>query len=216
MLRRYGLRGTYYASLGLAGTQAPTGEIFLKPQIPELLEVGHELGCHTYSHCHAWDTPPEEFEAAVMANAAALRTISPRSTFDTLAYPVSCPRPLTKRRVQKIFACCRGGGQRINVGTVDRNHLHAFFIEKSKGTDDWRAIIADNRRRRGWLIFATHAISEHPTPYGCTPRVFEEVVRCSVESGATILPVREAWARASAQCLKNGHESELGSLDTRV
>ena len=50
-----------------------------------------------------------------------------------------------------------------------------------------------NRRAGGWLVFSTHDISATPTPWGCTPGFFEDIVRCAVDSGARILPVAQAW-----------------------
>jgi len=53
-------------------------------------------------------------------------------------------------------------------------------------------VIDRNATSNGWLIFATHDVTEHHTPYGCTPEFFSEVVRCSIDSGARILPVADA------------------------
>jgi hypothetical protein len=71
--------------------------------------------------------------------------------------------------------------------------LKAFFLEQSR--DNFEAIkqtVEGNARAKGWLIFATHDVCDHPTLYGCRPSFFEEVVRYSVNSGATILPVSHA------------------------
>ena len=38
ILGRFGAKGTYYASFGLMGTTAPTGEIFITEDLPVLLE----------------------------------------------------------------------------------------------------------------------------------------------------------------------------------
>src|SRR5262245_43876365 len=57
LLERYGAVGTYYAALGLMGKIAPTGEMFHREDLQSLLERGHELGCHTFDHCHSYDTP---------------------------------------------------------------------------------------------------------------------------------------------------------------
>ena len=55
-----------------------------------------------------------------------------------------------------------------------------------------KGLIDQNRAARGWLIFATHDVSEAHTPFGVTPAFFEDVVRYAVQSGAQILPVAEA------------------------
>ena len=50
-----------------------------------------------------------------------------------------------------------------------------------------------NQMAGGWLILATHDVSETPTRYGCTPRFFEQVAHLALESGADVLPVSRAW-----------------------
>jgi peptidoglycan/xylan/chitin deacetylase (PgdA/CDA1 family) len=190
ILQQHGLAGTYYASLGLMGTDTPTGRIFAAGDLEKLVAQGHELGCHTYAHCHAWETPPARFEQSLIENQRALDRLLPGTVFRTLSYPISCARPQTKRLAQKYFAGCRGAGQSFNVGSTDLNYLNAFFLEQSR--DDFGAIqrvIDDNVLAGGWLIFATHDICRHPTSFGVTPALFSQVVRYAVQSGATILPV---------------------------
>src|SRR5258705_2465336 len=68
ILNRFGLAGTYYASFGLMGTQAPTGNIFVPEDLAVLRQQGHELGCHTFSHCHSWETATEDFESSIIRN----------------------------------------------------------------------------------------------------------------------------------------------------
>jgi len=193
ILNRYDLAGTYYASLGLAGQETATGRLFGSSDLKLIREHGHELGCHTFSHCHAWDTAPQVFERSIVANRAALGELFPGMTFETFAYPISVPRPLTKSRVADYFLCCRGGDQRFNVGTTDLNLLSAFFLEKSRNhLQPVKDVINRNRQARGWLILATHDISDDPTPFGCTPAYFEDVVQYAVRSDACILPVASA------------------------
>lgn len=196
ILKSYGVAGTYYASLGLMGSTAPTGKIFQPEDLRLLVEQGHELGCHTFHHTHASETQPDVFENEVLENRKALAALLPGARFETHSYPIGVPRPGTKRRIQKYFSCCRCAGQTFNAGTADLNYLSAFFIEKSRDNPDAiKKVIDQNRDARGWLIFATHDVAQDPTRYGCTPELFEEVVRYAVESGAVILPVYQALAK---------------------
>jgi peptidoglycan/xylan/chitin deacetylase (PgdA/CDA1 family) len=197
ILREHGFAGTYYASFGLMGRTAPTGEIFSAPDLKEFVRQGHEMGCHTFDHYDSWATSPAEFEASILRNQKELAELLPGASFTSLSYPISWPRPQTKRRMAKYFDCARGGGQSFNTGTVDLNYLQAFFIEQCKGDfNQIQQIIEANTRARGWLIFATHDVCGSPTRFGCTPEFFRRVVECAVESGAAILPVREALLRA--------------------
>lgn len=193
ILNRYGLAGTYYASLGLMGTETVSGRIFDSTDLALLCDHGHELGCHTFSHCDSWHTKTKLFERSIVENRLALRRALPKTEFRSFSYPISSPRPLTKKRTAKYFLSCRCGGQTFNTGVTDLNLLAAYFLEKTKERiEPVREIINRNRDARGWLIFATHDITANPSPFGCTPEFFEEVVRCAVASGARILPVSEA------------------------
>ena len=198
ILRQHGFSGTYYASFGLMGQQKSTVEIFRREDLEELLRQGHELACHTFDHCDSWEKTPAEFEASILKNRQAAAQHVPTVTLKSFSYPISCPRPATKRRVASFFECARGGGQTFNVGVVDLNYLEAFFIEQSR--DDFDAIkhiIDDNTQAIGWLIFATHDVSDNPTRFGCASALFERVVDYADKSGAHVLPVCDVADRVT-------------------
>lgn len=207
ILESYGFKGTYYASLGLAGQETASGQAFVLDDLSPLFERGHELGCHTFGHCHSWDTSPSAFEDSILANADALRALQPGVDFKTFSYPISMPRPFTKSKTARHFLCCRGGGQRANSGQVDLNQLSAFFLEQSRDSiQHIRDTIDQNQKQRGWLIFATHDISDDPTAFGCRPGFFEEVVRYAANSGALVLPVVQALEVLRAGTISGNRE----------
>lgn len=194
ILRSYGFRGTYYAALGLMGTRQPVGEIFSRQDLIDVMADGHELGCHTFSHCHSWNTPPAVFDKSIIDNAGALRELLPQASFKTHAYPLSGPRPDTKRRAAAHFSCCRAGGQWFNATVVDRGLLSAHFLERARNDpDSVKRLIDRNASACGWLIFATHDVGEAASDWGCSPRFMEDIVRYVSRSGSTVLPVSEAW-----------------------
>jgi hypothetical protein len=202
ILERFQIRGTYYASFGLIGTTGPTGPIFEPGDVKRLLERGHEIGSHTFDHCHSWDTSRNVFERSILKNDAALKSLVSNASFRTFAYPISPPRPLTKRQAARHFACCRGGGQIVNSGSTDLNYLHACFLEQTRNdVEIVKSLIDRNRQACGWLILATHDVDGNPTRYGCTPDFFESVVRYAVNSGSRILPVIEALDELQAPVL---------------
>lgn len=198
ILTANGLRGTYYVSLGLMDREIPAGRAFSRDDLEHVVAEGHELGCHTFDHCDAWETATSAFEKSIIANQRAIAQFLPGTAFQTLSYPINCPRPQTKRRAEKYFVCSRAGGQASNIAATDANSLRAFFLEKSNSNPEAvESLIADNWRQNGWLIFATHDVSGNPTPFGCTPEFFERIVRFARNSGSRILPVSEAW-----ECLR--------------
>ena len=70
------------------------------------------------------------------------------------------------------------------------NQLYSDSIPFSRVAD----LIARHVRPGRWLIFYTHDVRDTPSPYGCTPRYFEDAVRIAVDSGARIVTVADALA----------------------
>lgn len=193
LLRSYGLAGTYYVALGLLDGTSPSGVICSRADIAKLLDEGHEIGCHTYDHCHSWNTSPYAFEASINRNRQELQKNFPGQEFHTLSYPISEPRPETKRRAGSHFLACRAGGQVFNRGKADLNQLSAYFLERANGDlGAVKALIRACHKEGGWLIFATHDVAESPSQFGCSPSFFEDVVSFAVKSDAHVLPVARA------------------------
>lgn len=205
ILRAAGAAGTYYVSLGRMGQDSPVGRLFAESDLSKALQEGHEVGCHTYSHDHAWMTPSDVFEASVVRNSLALQALVPGARFETLSYPMSCPSPANKRIGGKHFRGCRGGGQQPNIGHADLNHLRAVFLELARGDlDAVKRLIDMNCSAKGWLILATHDIEPEHSRFGCSPVFFAEVVQYALRSGSAILPVARALESAERTATTSG------------
>ncbi len=190
VLEEFGARGTYYVSLGLAGRTGPVGQYFVESDVLDLVSRGHEMGCHTYDHFHAWNTSTECYAASLDRNAQRFQELVPGSKLVSHSYPIGYPRPGSKRICGKRFLSSRGGGQRPNFVDTDANNLAACFIEKLRhDPEKLYRMIDDTIAKRGWLILATHDISTSPTPFGCTPTLFRDLVVYAAQSPARIVTV---------------------------
>jgi len=197
ILSELGVRGTFFASLGMMGQNTSSGEGFTRDDLRDLIVNGHEIGSHTFDHSHPWRSPVTVFEDSIRRNQRELDKIVPGYELRTLAYPYVNPRPRIKRVAARYFSCCRGGGDAPNIGLIDLNLLKSSFID-SKTRDDmnyFTGLLELNARKNGWLIFTTHDVSPTPSAYGCTPALFEKIVRAAVSSAATVLPVSEVLTR---------------------
>ena len=192
-LKEDGFRGTYFVSLGLLGKDSPSGPICTADDVIRAHAEGHELGSHTYSHCHSWNTDGRTFEASLKQNQSALEELIPGAVFRSFAYPISLPNPGAKAACARTYECSRGGGQKLNVGPTDLNQMSAFFLEKTADdVDPVKKIIDENVAACGWLILATHDVTERPSQYGCSPQIFKTVVKYAAKSGARIMTVSDA------------------------
>lgn len=196
ILEAAGVSGTYFVSHGLAGTTGPTGEIYRPDDLPIVTARGHEFGCHTFHHYPAWATPPATYLSSIIENHRVHQERFPADSLGTHSYPISYPRPRTKRHVGRRFRAARGGGQTYNKGVTDLNYLNSFFLEQCR--DDFQAVkqlIASCVQDQGWLIFSTHDVSPDPTRYGVTPEFFSRTVEAVVNSGASVVVMSKALDR---------------------
>jgi peptidoglycan/xylan/chitin deacetylase (PgdA/CDA1 family) len=219
ILEAHGARGTYYLSLGLLGTTSELGPIGDRGDVERAVTDGHELGCHTHDHHDAWTTSAHAYLASVERNRAALVQWLPQHGLRSFAYPKNGATLAVKSALAARFECCRGGGQTFNAGTADLNLLNACFIDQRARVDlqALRALIELNAERRGWLIFAAHDISEESSPFACSPRTLEALVRMSLETGADVLPVAAAWvpvcrSAAPGEALPRRHQPTRSRL----
>jgi hypothetical protein len=105
----------------------------------------------------------------------------------SLSYPKSYPRPQTKRCVARYYGCARQGGQTFNAGSVDLNYLNGFFIEQCRDKlDAIKRVIDANAQGKGWLIFATHDVSDPPSHFGCSPSFFWQVVSYAARNSSVL------------------------------
>jgi peptidoglycan/xylan/chitin deacetylase (PgdA/CDA1 family) len=197
VLEAHDARGTYFVSLGLAGTTTEVGALGDARDLARAVEHGHELGCHTFGHEDAWFTEPGAFIRSVDRNRDTLRQLLPAPAFRSFAYPKSGATAAVKRALAHRFDCCRAGGQTFNSGRVDLSLVSACFIDQRANAD--MGFISDlidrNAEAGGWLVFAAHDISDTDWAFGCTPTRFEAVVRRAVDSGAEVLPMAAACSR---------------------
>lgn len=194
MLADKGVRGTYYAAMGLMGKRSTVGEIFNEDDLRSLVTTGHELACHTFSHvsCHKLDPAALQEECARNRKAAEefggckLRNFS---------FPFGDIALSAKRMLASTYDTCRTVERGINRNPVDLGFLHANPLYAYYPVQELKRIIRENVRQKGWVILYTHDISPNPSPFGCTPRYFHDLLGYVVDSGAEILTVAEAARR---------------------
>jgi len=194
ILERYGVRGTYYASLKLAGTETVVGPMFDPQDVGAAHNAGHEIGCHTYAHLDCDRAAKSLILTEVRDNAAAVSAIIQGFVPSNFAYPYGSVSPTAKRVVGPRFSSCRGIRKGINHGIVDLADLLAMAVYDVDFDEvEIRRMVDHNRSIAGWLIFFTHDVVETPSRYGCKPGQLESVVAYAAKDTA-ILPVREVIA----------------------
>jgi peptidoglycan/xylan/chitin deacetylase (PgdA/CDA1 family) len=192
ILKTFGVRGTYYAALGLMNTTNELGPQMTQEDVESVVEDGHELASHTFSHLSARRVPLNEFERDVMAGRDAVRALTGTDEVDNFAYPYGHVTLASKNKLGEKLCTCRGIYPGINGPDVDLNLLRANSLYGSiDQLQNAQYLLSCNDQRRGWLIFYTHDVQRAPSQFGCTPDLLDSVVELTLKKKMQILTVAE-------------------------
>ena len=196
LMEQYKVRGTFYISGGLTGRMQPERMHTLET-LQALNKAGHEIGCRGFEHIQYQTLSREQVEADLARNLQFLRDHGLATDHLNFAYPFGCSSPGLKRLVSRRFISARGIADGLNVGEADLALLKATRLYQGRLSDaQVTALIEDNVRQCGWLIFLTHGVDDEPDAYGCTPDLLEHALHMAVQSGAQVLTVRDALQQA--------------------
>jgi len=202
ILKSRGVRGTYYAAMGLANTVNHMGDQFGLDDLNSLLADGHELGSHTFSHISCRTVPFRVYERDLLKGRDAIRDATGCHP-SNFAYPRGHVTLTAKPRVGAQMRSCRGIYGGLNGPMVDLNLLRANRVYGDVDQfDKLASLLSENEKRKAWLIFYTHDVSPHPSQFGCTPSLFERIVARSLERGSRVVPVGEVLDGVQAPSLE--------------
>ena len=193
ILRTYEARGTYYVASGLMNIVNVQGVHFSEDDLKLLLVEGHELGTHTYSHVSSCSVTLKKYIGDVIKANSFVEQVVNETCKLNFCYPFGHVTLAAKQKIGELHSSCRSTLCGINQGRIDLNLLRANNLYSS--TTDLGTVtelIRMNSEIGGWLIFYTHDVRDKPSPYGCTPHFFAQVVKQAVKSGARILTVAAA------------------------
>ncbi|MGA8439334.1 MAG: polysaccharide deacetylase family protein [Candidatus Sulfotelmatobacter sp.] len=201
ILRSFGVRGTYYAAVGLMNTSNDLGEQFRADDLQALVSNGHELAGHTFSHISSSSVPLLAFRQDVKKGQQALHQITGITPSANFAYPYGAVTLAAKKALGEEMMSCRGIYGGVNGPDLDLNLLRANSlygdIDRLTRVQE---LISQNEKRKGWLIFYTHDVQDHPSRYGCTPALLEAALSAAIRGGSKISTVAELVSEMQPQC----------------
>ena len=191
-LEKHGVRGTFYVCAGLFGQEGHMGRFADAADIGALVRRGHEVAGHTLNHVDCHRTPPDDLDADLDANDAALRGLGAAPLH--FAYPYGEVSPHAKRQLGARYASLRGVHKGLFHDGGDRNQLPGVGIEGPDGEATARAWIDRAVAEQAWLILYTHDVRETPSAWGCTPDALDRLIAHARDAGCDIRTVGEVLA----------------------
>ena len=192
ILKNYGVKGTYYASIGLMNTANELGEQFQRGDLDTLQEEGHELASHTFSHISSRSVSSGTFVRDVAKGRAAIKELTGRCDSGSFAFPFGDVTLTAKRAVGNMVGSSRGIWAGANGPDVDLNLLRANSLYGGRDkVDEVKNLISENERQKDWLIFYSHDVQMTPSRFGCTPALLELAVSFALRCGTRVLRVSD-------------------------
>lgn len=189
ILEKYGLHGTFYPITDVIGTENEHGKYATWNDLTRAARAGHEIGNHTHTHARDLHTWEPDRQRADITKANELLT-NHGLDVRTFAYPYGLySKQLTRTLGEIGFQAARTIDAGVNM---DSNllHLQSLMLVKRQTVADISREMENALAERGWLILTFHHI-DNTTDISTPPHVFETMIQTIVQSGITIVPVRD-------------------------
>ncbi|MDJ0920319.1 MAG: polysaccharide deacetylase family protein [Henriciella sp.] len=196
MLEAKGWRATWYVCGELIEQVTPEyGAMYTREDLRKLIDAGHDIGCHTFSHTSVRRLSEADLLADCQKNADFLDTFGV-SQLSSFAFPFGATQLGAKAALARSFPALRSVRPGVHVGELDLKMLKATALQEDQGgiaraLSDLRAMPDDH----SWLIIFTHDVREGHSPWGVTPDDFETLLEAVVQSGAAVVTVADMVAK---------------------
>lgn len=202
ILRDHGVRATYFVCGGLCRTRFLDRDMFDEHDLREIIDEGHELGCHTYDHISALRRSSHRLRESFEQNARFISERFGNVRLVSFAYPYGDAPPGAKRAASQTFACARGVDAGLNRGQLDLMQLKAVGLETRQGGAKFvLPYIAAAAREKAWLTIFSHDVSDTPGAFGCTPAELDIVLGSARKAGLEFMTLKEGLATRVARDL---------------
>lgn len=199
VLEKHHCHGTWYVAGGLTDQLEEGRPCHSVADLRGLLEAGHHLGCHTFSHRPCNEMSRGDMAQELARNSAFLDALGVPTADRHFSFPLGTYDVSAKHLAASQFVTSRVTGGGLQVGYADLNGLRsARLYEGLISASQVTALVEQTAACKGWLIFYSHDVEACPSQWGCTPTLLDAAVRSSINAGCQVLPVNEAvryWQR---------------------
>ncbi|HWA60411.1 MAG TPA: polysaccharide deacetylase family protein [Caulobacteraceae bacterium] len=194
ILEQRGLKGTFFFAAELAGRDGPMGRFADGADVARLIQAGHEIACHTFSHLDCGQASGPAALADADRNAAALAAWgAPRAR--TFAYPYGDVSAGAKSALAARYGLLRALHHGLVEDGADLNQAPAVGIEGPDGEATARRWLQRAAERKAWLILYTHDVADPASAWGCTPGALERLADEALALGFEVVTAAEGAER---------------------
>ncbi len=200
VLRRHGVRATYFLNGALCGTIFENREQYRPEDVADIAAEGHEIGSHLFHHVSTLGLTPGQVRREIALNDAFLQqAVGPGFRARSFAYPYGEISLGAKWLCSRRFATSRSVRPGLNRSGADRDQLRIIAIDNifARGAD-WGATLAAVARQGAWAIALAHGVDDSDHPYSCPAERLDGFIRQARAAGLEILPIATVADRLGA------------------
>jgi peptidoglycan/xylan/chitin deacetylase (PgdA/CDA1 family) len=190
LLEENNWQATYYTSPGIWGAETVVGAIAGPTTLKSLARAGHEIAAHGHGHTSFVHLSSSGCRGEVLKCQSALRDIGVHPT--NFAYPFGEYSNKSQFVLAGSYSSHRSVARGINAGPIDLLCLKAYPLYDGIDPDSIDQMLGQLSANGGWLVFYTHDVRDGSSRYGCSPDYWARALKSIGESGARVLPVRDA------------------------
>lgn len=195
ILERNGIEGTFYVAATFARNPMQGGlqKHLSISDVQALRRSGHQIGCHTYSHCSLKALSAVDCYRDAERNRIFWQEALGHA-LDDFSYPFGAVTAGGKRALRSCYRSLRGNSRGINRHKIDMACLRSVSLYSATlRRDDIQGLIDDCASNGGWLIFYTHGVDDvAPDQFDITSDDFRWVVESCRRTEAQILSVEKS------------------------
>jgi peptidoglycan/xylan/chitin deacetylase (PgdA/CDA1 family) len=198
VLEAAGIKATFYITA--EPLQKGWDDFMTADETKAVSAKGHEIGSHTVTHPHLPKTATAGAERELAESKAYLEGLTGTSV-TTFAYPYGETDARMKPLIEKAgYASARSiEADSLNDRSADRYFLSAFVPEPATPMRKIKAMIAEAKAKRQWLILVFHKVERHGGKYSVSPASFQKIVNEVKASGVKTVTIGEGLAALGAQ-----------------
>lgn len=201
ILESFGARSTYYVTMSLMNASNNLGEQFRQEDLSSVLLRGHELASHTFNHLSARRVRYDVFTRDVEKGEQAIHETMGVPASGNFAYPYGDVTLGAKKKLEPQLISCRGTCGGLNGPAIDLNLLRANSLYGDVDrADAAKRLVLENEVRGGWLIFYSHDVAARPSPFGCTPKLLEEICSFAAAHSTRFMTVAQVMKDLGQYC----------------
>ena len=195
LLEKRGFKGTWYVCGGYLGEMFDGKLNLSEDDVYKLVELDHEIGCHTYGHLSLWKTKEQDLIKDLDKNKEVLEHITGAGKIISFAYPYGRVGYRIKDVIKDSYSIARGTKGIANIGRTDLYELSAVSLcNEYLSINRIRGYLEDTIEKKGWIIFYTHEVETNYGKYGCSPEYYQRLLDLVEDYKMKTMSVKDVYS----------------------